>query len=153
MTTKNDQLKRLIEAMVQKEVRQLLPQIVPTLIKEVMAGLIMQSPMPQPSGNSEKRRALQEISGLDYDEYPTMPVPRGPAAGMDRARMAELMGYGEYANGGRGSGITVDKIVTEHGTEIPIPASAIPDSLHQAFNKDYRSMLQSINDKTNRHHG
>ena len=143
MSSKNEQMKRLIETMVQKEVRRVLPQIVPHVIKEIFSGMIMESKISPPvvhSGNSSKRMALVEASGRseDFEPYPEV----------DRNRMATLMGYEEYLP--VTSKPFISEKVTEAGTPIPVDPNdpsvkIVNDAISRAA-----AVFKNVQDRTGR---
>ena len=131
--TKNEQLVRLVEAIVRKELKTMLPTILPKVIKEVMAGLIMESvtsddldftPTPTPSrGNAHKRRAMME----SYEEDEPQLAVRRPV----RAAVNENLNL-------------PTNMMTESGNVIPINPHAVPDFIVKAMNKNYSEELQLI---------
>lgn len=151
MSEKNEQIKKMIEAMVQKEVRRLLPEAV----KQVMAGIINEAVVNLPAhtaapsagvNNSHKRRNLQEGSGVSegYEPYPTMPTR------FDRQAMAARAGFeplGMDLGGiGMGSnipapGLITAPAITENGTAVN---AEIPDHVLDAFNTDYRGFMKAM---------
>lgn len=156
MSEKNAVIKKMIEEMVQKEVRRLLPEAV----KQVMSGMINEAvvnlPQARPAvpNNSSKRRALQEGSGMDYEEYPTMPVRMNPTMppAMNRMQMAAQMGFeplgmdmgnmgGGFTSAPAHHGMITAPAITEHGTAVNVE---IPDHVLDAFNTDYRGFLKAM---------
>lgn len=143
---KNEQVKRLIEALVQKEVRRLLPEAV----KQVLGGIISEavidlSSAPQaPVGNSHKRRAITESTG--HEDWPTL---GGGVMGSDR--LAEMIGYGDLRPNGDGSrgGITLDHALTESGNPIPIDPRSIPKEVQDALSRDYTDLVKAWSKKKN----
>ena len=150
MSQKNEQIKKMIEAMVQKEVRRLLPEAV----KQVMAGMINEAVVTLPAhaptnpatvpNNSHKRRNLQEASGVaeGYEPYPTMPTR------YDRQAMAARAGFEPLGMdlGGMGvtpphQGLITAPAITDNGTAVP---AEIPDHVLDAFNTDYRGFMKAM---------
>jgi hypothetical protein len=139
-----EKFKQVVRGIVREE----LQKNIRTQIKEVMAEMLVEMAVnKQPLNNSNKAKTLREASFLDeseLEEYPTMKA----RPGMDKARMAELLGYGDLAGGSqRGGQITIDSLVTESGVEVPIPQNQIPDELIQAFNRDYRPLMKALEQK------
>lgn len=146
----NEQIKRLIEALVQKEVLRLLPEAV----KQVMSGIISEavvdftrSSAPETFGNSHKRQALAEAQ--TSDAWPTL----GNGV-LDHTRMADMMGYGDlrptgYMGTSGGTGVVVDSYLTEHGTPVPIDPSSIAPSLQKALNRNYTDLVKAWDRKRN----
>jgi len=143
MSTKNEQLVRLIEVVVRRELKTLLPVIMPKVIKEVMAGMIMESVTElseddiQFTGNSEKRQKLVEQRSA-MEEYPTMRYSRTDlvqADGLDLRRPAVAVP----------SDLNIpSKALSESGNHIPISPSAVPDFIIKAMNKNYSQDLQAV---------
>lgn len=148
MSEKNAQIKKLIEQMVQKEVRRLLPEAV----KQVMAGMINEAVvnLPPTAGidNSQKRRAIMEASGTGYEEYPTM-----GGRPFDRNRMSAAMGFeplgmnvGGQFTGPAHQGMITAPAITEQGTAVNVELS---DELLSAFNRDYSGLMKAMDKKKN----
>jgi len=141
MSNKNDQLVRLVEAIVRKEMKRVLPTILPKLIKESLAGIIMESHVTmEPDDidvvdNSHKRRTLME-STSGYEPYPTMPITRNEIAQNFRA---------SHGAAGRENLNIPTKALTESGNQIPIPPEAVPDFIIRAMNKNYSQDLKTVN--------
>lgn len=137
--TKTEQLRKLIETVVRKEVRALLPQ----LVKEVMANMILESHTPTISDdgydNSSKRRQLMENSA--------------PASMRASTSMRELVGWdeedgpptmGESVVPNKGGKINyVTEYINEAGHPIPIDPTRIPENVLEAMNKDYRGLMST----------
>jgi hypothetical protein len=138
----NEQLTKVIRAMVLKEAK----AIVPALVKEVMASMLMESVMnnPAPTGNSHKRRALQEVSGnpADYAEYPSVNQNR-------RAALATAAGYGDMLTGNHGSDLIVSTALTENGTAIPVDPNSLPDHVVNALTRNYSDVMKALDKKKN----
>jgi hypothetical protein len=139
---KNEQVKRLIELLVQKEVRRLLPEAV----KQVLGGIISEAVVDLSdtaiSGNAHKRRAITEVTSTD--SWPTL-----GGGVLDTSRMADMMGYGDMRSGPSSRGVSVDMAMTENGTPIPIDPRSIPKELHDAFNRDYSGLVKAWDKKKN----
>lgn len=141
----NEQVRKLIHKLVLEEVRRVLPGVV----KEVMAGIIMESTVSEAAftGNSNKRRALMEASGnpSEFDEYPTM-RPQ-----FDRSAMAAKMGYGDFNNmrgeamAPDGREMIVSSGVTEHGTAVPVNPAELPDHVVNALTRNYSDVMAALN--------
>lgn len=141
--TKNEQIKRLIEVLVQKEVRRLLPEAV----KQVLGGIISEavvdlSTVAGAVGNAHKRRALTEVTATE--EWPSL-----GGGVLDTSRMADMMGYGDLRSGPSRGGVTVDMAMTENGTPIPVDPRSIPKELHDAFNRDYSGLVKAWDSRKN----
>lgn len=144
MSNKSEQLKRLIETMVRKEVRAIVPQVV----REVMAGMILEgasASAPAPTGldNSEKRRRLMEASGTadGYEEYPTL----------NRANLAAALGYGDFGapNAPAARRNMVFEGHTENGTAVPVDASKLPDHVVNALTRNYSDVMKALEKRKN----
>jgi hypothetical protein len=163
MSVSAEKLKMLIEAIVRKEIK----TMVPHLVKEAMANLIMETSIGQSypqarqqinnqqfTGNSHKRVNIQEASGEGYEEYPTLGGKTINAA----ARYAAIMGGEQFSPVGAQHGIipqqnpgfiTVDRMNSsqEFGEPIPVNPAALPDHLLAAFNTDYRDKMKAMDSK------
>jgi len=147
---KNEQIKRLIEALVEREVRRLLPEAV----KQVFANIISESVidvsnrMAPQGGNAHKRRAITE--SFETEEWPTL-----GGGTLDTSRMADMLGYGDMRPSGFGgrsmgnTGVTIDMAMTENGTPVPIDPRAIPKELTDALNRDYSSLVKAWDKRKN----
>lgn len=143
----NEQVKRLIEALVQREVKRLLPEAV----KQVMSGIISEAVVDftstrqhesVPMGNSYKRQALAEVH--TDDAWPTL-----GGGVLDRSRMADVMGYGDMRPSSRGTGVVIDSYLTEQGTPVPIDPNSIAPELQKALNRDYTELVKAWDKKRN----
>jgi hypothetical protein len=148
MSAKGEQLKKLIEAIVRREIQSLVPQ----LVKESLLGVLLEHNLggkqinPVASfgvpDNSYKRQMLQqninEASGVGYEDYPEM----------NRSRIAEMMGYGDMG-GGTGGLITVDSMAGEGdgASPRPIHPSQIPPDVMAAMNRDYSALVKAWDKK------
>lgn len=139
-TMKPEQFKQIIRNIVREE---LSTQLKPA-INEVMAKMLMEMSVTNRTSsldNTKKARAIRESSYMDsieeYKEYPEM----------DRNRLATLLGYGDTNGAGRGNTITIDHAMTEGGTPVPISPDQIPDHVINAMNKDYRSLMKSLENR------
>ena len=150
--SKSEQFKALVEQMVRREVKRVVPQ----LVKETLSNMILESRVEvgedvEIPNNSYKRQRIQEQTQPEMEPYPTM-----TGRPFDRSRMAEIMGpmddftfMGESRGGRSQPGlITAPAIHHETGTAINVPVS---DELLNAFNRDYRPLMKAI-DK-NKNHG
>ncbi len=169
MSEKNEQIKKMIEQLVQKEVRRLLPEAV----KQALSGIINESVIQLPTNtsqqqglnNSHKRRAIMEGSGPGYEDYPTMPQPQAfqqPQAynrgmmrqnagfeplGMDLGNMGIPDAMNDYAPPmAPHMGMITAPAITENGTAVPV---AIPDHVLGAFNTDYRGFMKAMDKHKN----
>jgi hypothetical protein len=143
----SDKFKQVVRLIVKEEIS----KQARGLIKEVMAEMLVEMAMNKGdviSNNSSKGKTLREASFLDaseLEEYPTM-KPTQP--GFNKNQLAQMLGYGDITGHAVSHGqISVDKIVTETGTEIPISPTQIPDELMKAFNKDYRPLMKALEAK------
>jgi hypothetical protein len=105
MSSNADKLRHLIEVIVRREVRALVPQ----LVKESVMGLLAESQQaptqgynqphyvpPQnqmPMANSHKRVNLQETSGEGYDAWPTMNTSNINPQMFDRSMLLDNGGF------------------------------------------------------------
>ena len=155
--TKNDQMRRLIEAVVRKELSEILPVIVPQVIKEVMSGLLMEQVVTSEAtefrGNSNKRKNMFEQTSRNQrqdrdDEYEEDVAPRSrrrlPSFDSDSDEMLAE----RYTPPTRRRNIDnlnlPSKMLTESGNAIDIDPSAVPDFIVNAMNKDYSGFMKNL---------
>jgi hypothetical protein len=140
----NTQFKNYIKKIVQEELRTHIKPVVNEILAEMLLEMaVTEKPV---LNNSNKARTLREASYMnsvdEYDEYPTI------NSGLDRGKLAEMMGYGEFANGRAGNElITIDHAMTENGTPVPISSEAVPQHVLNAMNRDYRSFMKALETK------
>lgn len=141
-----EQFKKMISETVRTELK----KMVPVMVKEVMATMLMEVAVNRQEtairGNSHKAQALRESSYMqdmsEFDEYPTMPSKIQPmGGGIDRARMAEMMGYGEYHPKNQ---LIVSSAHTESGTPIPIDPTELPDHVVHALTRNYSDVMKAL---------
>lgn len=151
MSTKSDQLKKILEQMVRAEVNRVVPMLVKEEMLKVMGGMLMEGRRPERevhidnerpfAGNSNKRRELMHAAQEPDEDTPQF----------DRASLAEAMGYGEYATTPRGSRagrkVMLDSRITENGNVIPINPNDVPDSVMEAINRDYSGLIKAWEEK------
>jgi hypothetical protein len=133
--TKSEQLRQLIETIVRKEVRAILPQVV----KEVMANLIMEATTSDVAtegyDNSAKRRQL-----LEQTRQETM----SSMVGWDEEDGPPSFGENAVRGNGRNTGVNiVESRINENGNVIPIDPSQIPKNVLAAMNRDYSGVMAS----------
>lgn len=142
MTAKNDQLMKLVESIVRKEVARIAPTIIRETMTRVMGNMILEAAdsleasSPTPTVNSNKRRALQENTvTYENDEWPTM-------GGETMTSLTGLRGAtpARAANPNR---VTMDSAMTEHGNVVPLNPSEVPEHLDKIFNHDYSNLMKS----------
>jgi hypothetical protein len=121
--TNKEYIEKIVESIVKKELQQLLPVMVPHVIKEVMANLILEtkissvSPMTIPSnGNAHKRKALTENAVQFETDTKTTAALSSP--------------FGLNVGGKM---IQMDTMVDEVGNVIPIRADAITNTTINAL--------------------
>jgi hypothetical protein len=148
MSTKSDQLKKILEQMVRAEVQRVVPILVKEEMLRVMGGMLMERTLPASEpwqGNSDKRRELMNEAAY---------APAADRPPMDRASLAEAMGYGDMlpmdrvATPTARGGITLSSRVDQHGNVIPIDPTMVPDIVQQAINRDYRAVMKVLDEKT-----
>lgn len=148
---KLSELKALIRQTIQEEVKAITKKYVqayvPIVIKEVVDDLVEQrmTKLLESAKVSKKRVSIKEHVSRDMEEWPTLggeiaTTERHPQ--VNRAKLAALMGYGD-ASTARGVN-TIENIVTEQGTTIPIAPDVVPSSVLTAMNKDYRKFMKAL---------
>lgn len=160
--SKNDQIRRLIEAIVRKELQTIIPQVVPQVVKEVLSGMIMESSVSEEatefSGNSNKRmrlteqaprrrRVIEDDVDDDMDEEPTPRQRRRPAVEWEDGEVPFSGG-----RSGLHEGLNVPtKAATESGNLVNINPAHVPDFVINAMNRDYSQFMKVV--KTKSSHG
>lgn len=148
-----EHLQTLIEKAVQKEMRQLLPGLVASAVKQVMTEMIQKSSpstemmMEEATGynNGGKRKNLMEVSYNSPEEmraYPDMDARRE----LRKTIAARLNAEAGYAP----TEITVDMMPSDPfgmnagGQMIPIHPSQIPADVRKVLNKDYSDIMNTV---------
>ena len=145
MATKNEQLVRLIESLVKKEVARIAPTIIRETMAQVMGNMILEAAdsignapasSPVSANNSAKRKALSEnVVGYENDEWPTM----------NGGISTTATGLRSEPPVNRSGRITVNAAMStsELGTPTPINQSDIPEYLDNVFNHDYSKLMKT----------
>ena len=148
---KLSELKTLIKQMIREEVKistkKYVQAYVPIVMKEVVDDLVEQrmTKLLESARVSKKKVPIKEQISGDMEEWPTLgggiaTTERHPQ--VNRSKLAALMGYGDTPTA-RGVN-TIESIVTEQGTAVPIPPDAVPSSVLTAMNKDYRKFMKAL---------
>jgi hypothetical protein len=129
--SKTEQLKKLIENIVRKEVRALLPH----LVKEVMANMIMESATPSLSSdgydNSNKRKQLLEQT------------PRQPSQNLVSWEDDDSFDQPSHVRPPSNLN-TITEVYTDSGMKIPVDPNRIPEAVLKAMNTDYRGFMEEM---------
>lgn len=103
---------------------------------------------------------IEEASEREWATHSGKPVTAEKARNWDRASLAARMGYEDMPMLGgpenvpqqprafHSGPVTVDTIVTDKGTVIPVNPNSIPDDLSAAFNRNYTDLLNRLNERT-----
>lgn len=144
------QFKNVVRQIVKEELQKN-SEIMKPMIKECLGEMLLEQMAgggtPSVMNNGKKARALREASYAkdesELEEYPTM--PNSPV--FNRSQLTEMLGYGDMVGGPSrgGSMITVDSMMTEAGTPVPISADAIPAHVINAMNRDYSEIVKAWN--------
>lgn len=149
--TKNEQFRQMIQEIVKREVS----QIVPLMVREVMAGMLMEIAVSRHENspvleNTKKAKTLREVSyansPAESDVYSTMKAP------VDRDELAAILGYGDLVQSRRTDLISVDHAmpIADNASPIPISPNQVPEAVIKAMNTDYRAFMQSLNNSAAR---
>lgn len=151
----NEEAKKLIAALVQREVRRILPEICRQLISNSIMEAVVNVPKsgPFPISNGHKLQAMRESARPgELEEYPTL-----GERPYDRSRLQEMMGYGEgpprmervsledgeVSLQHSRSPISVNVALDANGNHVPIQQSQIDPAVYAAMNRDYSKMVKS----------
>ena len=150
---KNDLIK-IIELVVRKEVKKQMTEIFINEDKEIKLSEAISKPTPkkvvkkQPKKQYTKNKVLNEVlnntkplGSSQTDEYPTL---GGGVLGSDN--MADVLGYGDLGMGqnkerAREMG-AVDTI-----KKAGVSVDAVPDEVQNALTRDYSGLMKAINKK------
>ena len=165
---KKSEFEGMIREIVQNEIKtsmkRYIQAYVPIVVNEVVSDLIdkrlNEVTRPSPKRGKSSGLSLNEIAEMangemtDYGaasekEWASLtpkPITSDKAQHWDKQRLAAMMGYEGNPNSMALN--TIDTIISDKGTPIPINPNAIPEELTQALNKDYRGMLAKMNART-----
>ena len=153
---KNDLIK-IIELVVRKEIKKQLSEIFINEEKEIKLSEVVSKPIPKkvikkkPKKQYSKNPVLNEVlnntkplgAPQEVEEYPTL---GGGVLGSDN--MAEVLGYGDLGRGqnkerAREMG-AVDTI-----KKAGVSVDAVPEEVQNALTRDYSGLMKAINKKKN----
>jgi hypothetical protein len=150
-------VKEEIDNVVSEVVNDYISKYIPVMLGEVISETVDRRISKFVANNTPvaKKRPLKESRTLLLDddigdtEYRTLggrpftsEVARSPMPFANRAKVEEMIGYGDQSPIN-----TIDRIVTDTGVERPIDPNAVPDYLVQALNKDYSGILKKMDEK------
>jgi hypothetical protein len=169
---KKSELDEIIREIVQNEIKvsmkRYVQAYVPIVVNEVVSDLIdkrlnetrgnvKQSPAKKGASsglslNEIAEMAEEEMTSYDIEskkEWASLtprPITSGKAQHWDKQKLASMLGYDSspVATGTN----TIDMIISDKGTPIPVNPAAIPEDLSEAFNKNYSEMLAKMNART-----
>ena len=165
---KKSEFEGMIREIVQNELKVTLKRYVqayvPIVVNEVVSDLIdkrlNEAVRPSPKKGKSSGLSLNEIAEMANEEMVNYsaesdkewasltprPITSDKAQHWDKQKLTAMLGY----EGGSASVAmnTVDTIISDKGTPIPINPNAIPEELTHALNKDYRGMLAKMNART-----
>ena len=151
---KKNELVKIIELVVRKEVKKQMTEIFINEDKEISLSETISKPKPkpvvkkQPKKQYTKNKALNEVLNQTKplgapmeDEYPTL---GGGVLGSDN--MAEVLGYGDLGRGqnkekAREMG-AVDTI-----KKAGVSVDQVPEDVQNALTRDYSGLMKAINKK------
>ena len=150
---KNDLIK-IIELVVRKEIKKQLTEIFINDKEEIKLAEVVSKPTPKrvikkkPKKQYSKNKALNEVlnntkplGASMEDEYPTL---GGGVLGSDN--MAEVLGYGDLGRGQnkeRAREMAAVDTIKKAGVSV----DAVPEGVQNALTRDYSGLMKAINKK------
>jgi len=149
---KKDELIKIIELVVRKEVKKQMTEIFINDKKEIKLAETISKPKPKvkqkPKKQYTKDKALNEVLNNTKplgapmeDEYPTL---GGGVLGSDN--MAEVLGYGDLGRGQnkeRAREMAAVDTIKKAGVSV----DAVPEGVQNALTRDYSGLMKAINKK------
>ena len=151
---KKDELIKIIELVVRKEVKKQMTEIFINDKKEIKLAETISKPKPKvkqkPKKQYTKDKALNEVLNNTKplgapmeDEYPTL---GGGVLGSDN--MAEVLGYGDLGRGQnkeRAREMAAVDTIKKAGVSV----DSVPEDVQNALTRDYSGLMKAINKKKN----
>jgi len=148
---KNDLIK-IIELVVRKEIKKQLSEIFINDKKEIKLAETISKPKPKVKQKPKKQytsnKALNEVlnntkplGSQEQDEYPTL---GGGVLGSDN--MADVLGYGDLGMGGneeRKREVGAVQTIKKAGVKV----DQVPEDVVNALTRDYSGLMKAINNK------
>ena len=149
---KKDELIKIIELVVRKEVKKQMTEIFINDKKEIKLAETISKPKPKvkqkPKKQYTKDKALNEVLNNTKplgapmeDEYPTL---GGGVLGSDN--MAEVLGYGDLGRGQnkeRAREMAAVDTIKKAGVSV----DSVPEDVQNALTRDYSGLMKAINKK------
>ena len=149
---KKDELIKIIELVVRKEVKKQMTEIFINAKKEIKLAETISKPKPKvkqkPKKQYTKDKALNEVLNNTKplgapmeDEYPTL---GGGVLGSDN--MAEVLGYGDLGRGQnkeRAREMAAVDTIKKAGVSV----DSVPEDVQNALTRDYSGLMKAINKK------
>ena len=145
------ELEQLIKKVVHEEFKvvgkKYIQAYVPLIIKEVVDDLVDKrlNEIARASANRKPTLTEQFETAMDGEDWSnSAPKKLTP---QNRSKLASLMGYGESVETSpkpRGRPNLIEHMITESGTPVPVDPRAIPESVLNAMNRDYRKFLKVV---------
>ena len=150
---KKNELVKIIELVVRKEVKKQLSEIFINEEKEISLSETISKPKPKkvinkPKKQYTKNKALNEVlnntkplGSQEQEDYPTL---GGGVLGSDN--MAEVLGYGDLGMGSN------DERAREMGAvdtikKAGVSVDAVPEDVQNALTRDYSGLMKAIDKK------
>ena len=165
---KKSEFEGMIREIVQNEIKtsmkRYIQAYVPIVVNEVVSDLIDKrlnevKRVPTKTGMSSglSLNEIAEMANEEMAEYGAAsekewasltprPITSGKAQHWDKQKLASMLGY-DSSPASTGMN-TIDMIISDKGTPIPVNPAAIPEDLSEAFNKNYSEMLAKMNART-----
>ena len=151
---KKDELIKIIELVVRKEVKKQMTEIFINDKKEIKLAETISKPKPKvkqkPKKQYTKDKALNEVLNNTKplgapmeDEYPTL---GGGVLGSDN--MAEVLGYGDLGRGQnkeRAREMAAVDTIKKAGVSV----DSVPEDVQNALTRDYSGLMKAINQNKN----
>jgi len=152
---KKNELVKIIELVVRKEIKKQLSEIFINDEKEISLSETISKPKPKPVVKQKpykqysKNKALNEVlnntkplgAPSEFDEYPTL---SGGVLGSDN--MAEVLGYGDLGRGQnkeKAREVGAVQTIKKAGVDV----NSVPDDVVNALTRDYSGLMKAINNK------
>ena len=152
---KKNELVKIIELVVRKEVKKQMTEIFINEDKEISLSETISKPKPkpvvkkQPKKQYTKNKALNEVlnqtkplgSSGQTDEYPTL---GGGVLGSDN--MADVLGYGDLGMG-QNKERAREMAAVDSIKKAGVSVDQVPEDVQNALTRDYSGLMKAINKK------
>ena len=149
---KKNELVKIIELVVRKEIKKQLSEIFINEENEVKLSEVISKPKPKkvvkPKKQYTKDKMLNEVLNntkplgqQETDEYPTL---GGGVLGSDN--MAEVLGYGDLGRG-QNKERAREMAAVDSIKKAGVSVDAVPEDVQNALTRDYSGLMKAINKK------